>query len=184
MTLQALFDLSVSEFFQFVKTIAYGYRDTRGAVHVLSEVMETVDASAWPYAYSTPQDILETSVGWCWDVCQLIKAYCQANGMPCRTYYLEYFDPAKGQHQTHAQCFAHDGGAWVLCPDNTDPEPFGTRTNASLEALVKELAGDFFDFCTAQFGSLDPACQLVKAFDLQFPAGMGDEALMAAIRAF
>ena len=181
MNLSELFQMSVPDFFAYVQTVAYGYRDTENRLHGVDEAF---DPGTFPYAYSTPEEVVQNGVGWCWDVCQLIKEYFRKNDCPCKTYYFEYYNREKEQHQTHTQCFAHYDGQWTVCPDNSDPEPFGTRKNASLDRLIAEYQHDFFEFCAAVFGPLDPKCQLVKSFDLSFSSGMTDEALMQAIRDF
>lgn len=183
MNLSTVLSLNLEDFFAYVKTIPYGYQDQTGGIHVLVEE-GCFDPEAYPYAYSTPEEVVTNNCGWCWDVCQLTQAYCRANRYPCKTCYMEYYDPEKQQHQTHTQCFAQIDGRWIACPDNSDPEFYDFQPTSSLDELLAEDAQYFFAFCASLFGPLDPAHQLVKAYNLSFPHGMTDDDLMQAIRDF
>jgi len=177
MELRDVLKLDVEEFFRYVRTIDYGYRDRSGGLHRIDDP----DFAVEDYAFSGPADVVKNGVGWCWDVGQLIRLYLRENGYEAQSWYFEYLDEVRDFHQTHVQVFAKIGAEWVLCPENSDPEPFGAH-RGELRELVEELAEQIFSFCRHRFGEVDRKKYLVKAFDAEFDSGISDEEYMQRVR--
>lgn len=178
--LEPIYRLSLQDFFAWIKSIRYGYKDQAGALHFA----EDADFLAEPYAFSAPWEVAENRCGWCWDVCQLIKHYCIHNGYPYKTWYFEYRDPERGIHITHTQCFLSKGGVWYLCPDNADPSDFGAQCSRSFEELIGGIKESYARAAEIYYQGIRPERYLVKEYDLDFPSGLPDEELMERIRAF
>lgn len=177
--LEDILGLSCKDFFLYIKTIPYGYRDTAGGRHVFAAgAPHTVER----YAFSSPGEVVRNNCGRCWDVTNLIKCYCAHNGLEWKCYFLEYRAPAL--HKTHTQVFLRYRGRWYAAPDNTAADGIARRGYAEPEACVDHFADGFTDSLRRMLGpAFDPARLLVKEFGREVPAGISEQEYLALARA-
>lgn len=179
-TLDTIYQLPLQNFFAFLKTIRYGYKDQEGKLHFAGDD----DFRKAPYGFSEPWEVVNNRCGWCWDVCQLIKYYCVHNGYPYKTWYFEYSDPEREIHITHTQCFLKREEEWYVCPDNSDPSEFGVLHNPCFEDMIDGMKASYGKNVEAYYKTFCPECYLVKEYDLDFASNLSDGDLMEQIRTF
>lgn len=71
--LDDILSLPVNEFFDYVRSIKYGYKDQDNDLHFWGDK----DFKMYNYSFSTPEQIIHNNCGWCWDISELIKLYCR-----------------------------------------------------------------------------------------------------------
>lgn len=178
MCMDDVMKLEPAAFFQYVKTIGYGYQDADGRPHFAGDA----DFKDYSYRFSAPEDVVRNNCGWCWDVAELIKQYCQKNAIPCVSYFMEYKTDAF--HQTHTQVFLQYAGKWYAAPDNCLDLNFGENGFLTLAECVKDFVGLFTDYLQSVLRDAYDAGQLLlKPYHCAFQRGITDEAYLAQIRA-
>ena len=163
----------IHSFFADIKTIRYGYMDVRGVLHF----EEDADFKDHSYVFSSPADVIRNRCGWCWDVANLIAAWCCANGMPHVSLFMEYHDAVF--HQTHTQVFLEYEGLWYAAPDNSTPEMFGEHGYWGLEACKDAFVKTFVDYLKyVRREGYDETRLLLNGFQSEVPSGIDDEAYL------
>lgn len=176
-TLDDIMSLDIEPFFQYVKTIRYGYKDQSGKLHFA----EDKDFSLWDYSFSSPEEIVNNNCGWCWDLAELIKEYCLRHGVKCSSYFMEYL--SDDLHQTHTQVFLCYEGKWIAAPDNCLGLEFGSPGFNNLKQCVEWFVCMFTDFLQSVLkGKYDESKLLVKEYTCSFSAGISDENYLIRIR--
>lgn len=171
--------LDPASFFQFVKAIRYGYRDSGGRLHFAGE--EDFSAGVYSYSFSSPEEIVKNNCGLCWDLAEFIRAYCLRQGLPCRSYFMEY--RSEELHQTHTQVFLYWQGQWMAAPDNCLGLAFGEPAFPALEPCVEWFVGMFTEFLQSVLKEkYDESKLLVREYTCTFPAGISDEEYLRRIR--
>ena len=107
--------LSAEEFFGYVRGINYGYMDVEGVVHRISPADNYADQNRASYRFSSPEQVVCNNCGWCWEIAELIRLWCERNGIEYECVFLEY--RSIELHCTHTQVFAKWKGKWCEAPD-------------------------------------------------------------------
>ena len=169
--------LNVADFFRYVETIRYGYQEKSGKLHFADEGNFTVQN----YAFSSPEDVVKNNCGWCWDVAELIKVYCQRHDILCRSFFMEYL--SNDLHQTHTQVFLNYHGKWCPAPDNSIGLKLGEPSFDDLGKCVKWFVDWFTDHLRSVVREkFDDKYLLVKEYACSFMAGISDDDFLLQIR--
>lgn len=167
----------IHSFFADIKTIRYGYTDTKGEQHFEGDA----DFKDYSYVFSAPEDVIRNRCGWCWDVANLISAYCRHHEIPFVNLFMEYRDEVF--HQTHTQVFLTHEGLWYAAPDNSTPEIFGEHGFQSLNACKDAFVKAFVDYLkSVRNEDYDETCLLLNSFRSEVPAAIDDEAYLEFAR--
>lgn len=176
-TIEEVMQLDADAFFRYVETIRYGYQDQSGRLHFT----EDEDFTVRDYAFSSPEDVVQNNCGWCWDVAELIKVYCEKHDLPCRSWFMEYF--SEELHQTHTQVFVYYQGKWCPAPDNSIGLRLGEHGYAELDPCVQWFAGWFTDHLRSVLqDKFDESHLLVKEYTRKFSRGITDDEYLLQIR--
>jgi len=179
MTLNSVSELDIRMFFDYIKTIRYGYQDKNGNLHFANEP----DFYAFEYAFSSPEEVVNNNCGWCWDVANLIGMYCEKNSLEFKTYFLEY--RSDSFHQTHTQVLIRYNGEWYAAPDNSSSESFGKQSFTSAWACICDFKNQFEEYLRHVLkNAFDPSLFLVKEFNCKIPPGISDEEYMNLVRGY
>ena len=103
-TLDSVIAMKIEDFFRYVKSIRYGYKDQSGKLHFASDEGFAVQ----DYSFSSPEDIVKNNCCWCWDLAELIRLYCTKHSIMHKSYFMEYLSDEL--HQTHTQVFLYYQG--------------------------------------------------------------------------
>ena len=176
-TIEEVMQLDIEAFFRYVETIRYGYRDQSGRLHFTQDEDFTVQ----DYAFSSPEDVVQNNCGWCWDVAELTKRYCAEHGIPCRSWFMEYFSDEL--HQTHTQVFLQFNGNWCPAPENSLGLRLGERGFAALEQSVQCFTDWFTEYLRSVLrDKFDAKYLLIKEYTRTFARGITDEEYLSQIR--
>ena len=180
--IQDIFCMTPEDFFRYIKTIRYGYRDTEGKVHVMSvgdNYDDTEDKGV--YVFSSPEEVVKNNCGWCWDVANLIKVYCDGNHIENKCVFLEYRSPEL--HQTHTQVFVSYNGKWCEAPDNSSPLSLGDNAYEEADVCIRSFAEMFTDYLKSVLGDkYDKTCLMIREFDREIPDGISSEEYLGLVR--
>ena len=177
MTMEKVMRLDIEAFFRYVETIRYGYQDQAGRLHFTQDEDFTVQ----DYAFSSPEDVVQNNCGWCWDVAELTRRYCAEHGIPCRSWFMEYFSDEL--HQTHTQVFLRFQGKWCPAPDNCLGLQLGAPGFDELSPCVSWFTGLFTDHLKSVLkDKFDGANLLVKEYTRTFSPGITEEDYLLQIR--
>lgn len=170
-------DLDIKRFFQYVKSIEYGYKDRFGKLHLANDK----DFAVQDYSFSSPEEIVKNNCCWCWDLAELIKLYCTRHDLACKSYFMEYL--SDDLHQTHTQVFLRYQGKWSAAPDNCLGLQFGTPGFDESKSCVKWFVSLFTDYLKSVLkGKYDETNLFVKEYTCTFSAGISDEDYLLQIR--
>ena len=173
--------LPADEFFGYVRGIDYGYMDAEGVVHRISPADNCADQSGAPYRFSSPEQVVRNNCGWCWDIAELIRLWCERNSIEYKCVFLEYRSPEL--HRTHTQVFAKWNGKWCEAPDNTSPVLFGENGYDSAEACISAFTGLFRAYLEHELDEkYDEDRLLVKEFRNTVVSGLTDEEYLSIVR--
>lgn len=137
------------------------------------------------YVFSSPEEVVKNNCGWCWDVANLIKAYCDGNHIENKCVFLEYRSPEL--HQTHTQVFVSYNGKWCEAPDNSSPLSLGDSAYEEAEVCIRNFAEMFTDYLKSVLGDkYDKACLMIREcaflhFQLLSKRGQKSEAINASL---
>lgn len=175
--LNSVMTMEPEDFFSFVKSVRYGYRDVSGRLRFADEE----DFCVQDYSFSSPEDVVNNSCGWCWDVAELIRLYCRKHEIVHRSFFMEYL--SDDLHQTHTQVFLRMQGKWSAAPDNSLPLVFGTPAYDDFQECLDRFTEMFTDYLQAVLKEkYDPAYLLVREYTCSFEAGISDEEYLRRIR--
>lgn len=174
---EEVMQMDVMAFFQYVETIRYGYQDTSGQLHFADET----DFKEYEYAFSSPEDVVKNNCGWCWDVAELIKNYCEKHGLPYRSWFMEY--QSAELHQTHTQVFLYFHGKWCPAPDNSIGLHLGEQEFDELDSCVDWFIDWFTDHIRVVLqDEFDNTHLFVKEYVCKFLPGISDDDFLLQIR--
>ena len=176
-SLDSVLAMNIEEFFRYVKSIQYGYKDRSGNLHISDDE----DFAVQDYSFSSPEEIVKNNCCWCWDLAELIRLYCKEHGVPHRAYFMEYLSGEL--HQTHTQVFLCYQGKWSAAPDNCLGLEFGTPAFGDTEACVAWFASLFTDYLQSVLNEKYDAGKLtVKEYSCTFAPGISDDEYLSRIR--
>ena len=176
-TLDEIMSLDIEAFFEYVKSLQYGYRDKFGGIHIASDK----DFAEKAYSFSSPEEIVKNNCCWCWDLAEFIKLYCTRHGIICRSYFMEYF--SNELHQTHTQVFLYSQGKWSAAPDNCLGLVFGTPSFNELEDCVQWFLSLFTGYLMSILKEkYDMKNLFVKEYTCAFSAGISDDEYLSQVR--
>lgn len=175
--LEDIIALDTESFFNYIKSIPYGYKDHSGKIHLA----EDKDFSVKDYSFSSPEEIVQNNCAWCWELMELIKVYCAWHELPYKSYFLEYI--SDDLHQTHTQVFLQYQGKWCAAPDNCLGLELGTPCFDELQACVDWFVNLFTDYLKHVLKEKYNANKLlVKEYTCTFCSGITDEEYLSLIR--
>lgn len=173
----AILSLEIRSFFDYVQTIRYGYQDRRGTLHLAEEP----DFAIQDYIFSSPEEVIANSCGWCWDVANLISVYCARRGIEHQTVFLEYH--TRQLHQTHTQVLLKWNNMWYPAPDNSAGYTFGAGGCDSLEVCRERFTNTFREYLRQRLKDrYDESKLLVKPVSVPIPAHISDDAYLSLVR--
>lgn len=177
MELNDVLAMEFHSFFDYVKTIRYGYLDSSGRLHFADEP----DFTVADYVFSSPEEVVRNNCGWCWDVANLIAHYCAHHGIDHRTVFMEYHTPEL--HQTHTQVFLKLHNLWYPAPDNSSPDAFGTGSAEDFMECLERFADPFRAYlrCVLQ-DRYDGAQLLLRTAEKPVPPHISDEDYLKLMR--
>ena len=176
-TFEDVMKLNITEFFRYVENIGYGYQDKFGKLHFANDE----DFTVCEYSFSSPADVVKNNCGWCWDLAELIKVYCEKHALPCRSWFMEYL--SEDLHQTHTQVFLCLNGKWCPAPDNSLGLRLGEPSFEELDSCVDWFIGLFTDHLHSVLSDkFDEEYLLVKEYTRTFSPGISDEEYLMQIR--
>ncbi len=88
-TLTRVLKYGTNDFFNFIRNIDYGYMDVKGKIHRISPNDDYSKQGGEPYVFFSPDQVVANNCGWCWDVAELIRLWCQTNNEECKYIYFE-----------------------------------------------------------------------------------------------
>lgn len=180
-TLNEVLRLPADEFFGYIRGIDYGYADATGAVHRISPSDDYAAQGGAPYRFSSPGQVVRNNCGWCREIAELIRLWCERNDTEYKRVFLEYRSP--GLHRTHTQIFAKRNGKWCEAPDNTSPVLFGENGYDSAEACISAFADLFRAYLKHELGEkYDEIRLLVKEYRCEISPGLTDEEYLSLVR--
>lgn len=169
--------MDIESFFQYVKSIQYGYKDHLGKLHLANDQDFTIQ----DYSFSSPEEIVKNNCCWCWDLAELIKSYCARHNLTCKSYFMEYL--SDNLHQTHTQVFLRYQGKWSAAPDNCLGLQFGSPSFDELESCIRWFVRLFTDYLKSVLKEKYEETNLfVKEYTCTFSAGISDEEYLLQIR--
>lgn len=179
-SLLSVLDLEIHDFFAYIKTIRYGYRDTLGRLHVLSPA-DSYNEKDGKYAFSSPEDVVADQCGWCWDVANLIAEYCEFHNIEHKNIFMEY--DSEELHQTHTQVFLHFCEKWYEAPDNSSPCVFGASAYSDADTCIAAFVSTFVTYLKSVLKeNYRDQNLLVKEFRCPISRGISDEQYLELLR--
>lgn len=173
--------LPAEKFFGYVRGIDYGYMDVEGVVHHLSPADNYSDQNGAPYCFSSPEQVVRNNCGWCWEIAELIRFWCEIKGIEYKCVFLEYRSPEL--HRTHTQVFAKWKGKWCEAPDNTSPVLFGEKGYDSAKACISAFTDLFRAYLKHELcEKYDENRLLVKEFRNTVVSGLTSEEYLSIAR--
>ena len=180
-TLNDVLRLPAEEFFEYIHGINYGYVDADGAIHHVSPADNYAYENGAPYRFSSPEQVVYNNCGWCWDIAELIRLWCERSGIEYKYVFLEY--RSSELHRTHTQVFAKWKEKWCEAPDNTSPVLFGENSCDNAEDCISDFADLFRAYLKHELGEkYDENCLLVKEFRNKVAPGLTDEEYLSIAR--
>lgn len=181
-TTEEVFNLAIGDFFSYLKSIDYGYKDTEGRIHRISVEENYSDKEdGGVYSFSSPEEVIKNNCGWCWDVAELIKSYCIHNKIACKTYFAEY--RSAEAHHAHTQVFVYYKNKWFEAPDNSSPVKFGENGCGDLGDCVSVLFSSFIACLRSTLKeNYSEKNLLIKEIDCKIPQGISDEEYLDLVR--
>lgn len=181
-SLDAVLGLEIHAFFRYIKTLRYGYRDTDGRIHVMNVSDDYGgEKERFPYAFSSPEEVVKDNCGWCWDVANLILVYCRFHGLDCKSYFMEY--RTETFHQTHTQIFVRYDHLWYEAPDNSSPATFGSVGFPDLRECVQAFVGPFVSYLKSVLQeNYAEENFLLREFSCEIGRGISDDEYLALVR--
>lgn len=177
MELQTVLSLDLNSFFDFIKTIRYGYQDRRGNLHFECDP----DFAVLDYIFSSATEVVSNACGWCWDVANLIGVYCEHWDIEHLTLFMEYRTPEL--HQTHTQVFLKRNRMWYPAPDNSAGFSFGTGAHEDFEACREQFVNTFRDYLKYVLKDrYDESVLLVKSVTKPIPTHISDDDYLELVR--
>ena len=177
MNLQSILFLDIETFFDYIRTIPYGYQDRRGALHFEGDA----DFRDHEYRFSSPEEVVENCCGWCWDVANLIALYCRHHRIGHTTLFLEYNTPEL--HQTHTQVFLKWNRMWCPAPDNSAVFSLGDGGRSKFEACRDNYTETFRSYLKSILKErYEESRLLVKPVTVPIPGGITDEEYLTLAR--
>ena len=135
--LDRILDLNIFDFFSIVQTIRNGYKDTENQYHY----EEDYDFYDYEYQVSSPNEVIDNNCGWCFDISNLIHAYCDYNDLEHTSLYIEYDEDSN--YISQIKDFIQYKDQWYFAPDNSIKETFGFIAYPTKEACVQSFIDDF-----------------------------------------
>lgn len=167
--LKKILSLNIYDFFGYIKSIRYGYKDKDGYLHFITDH----DFHNYVYAFSSPEEIVENNCGWCWDVAQLIKVYCNENKYEYSMLFSEYL--SDDYHQTHTQVFMKFDTMWYQCPDNSSEYEFGTYKFVTKNECINDFKESYIGYIKYELGTeFDENCIYFMEYNLDFESGISE----------
>lgn len=124
------------ELFEFmVRNIEYGYLGKNGKVYHFDEENFFV---SWEeeYILESASDILETTVGTCWDQVELQRYWFEANGYEVKTIYEMVALDYNNEYPTHSFLIFKDKDNCFCWFETSDSTNCGIHTFSTLEELL------------------------------------------------
>ena len=150
-TLTRVLKYGTNDFFNFIRNIDYGYMDVKGKIHRISPNDDYSKQGGEPYVFSSPDQVVANNCGWCWDVAELIRLWCQTNNVKWKYIFFEYL--SNDFHKTHTQVFAKWNNKWCECPDNTSPIVFGENCYDKFETCINDFVNLFKNYLKNLLGN-------------------------------
>lgn len=173
--------LNIDSFFKFVHKIDYGYMDADGLIHRITPADDYAKLNSSPYRFSSPKQVVENNCGWCWDVAELIRFYCEKNLLEYKCIFLEYL--TNNFHKTHMQVFIKFNGKWCEAPDNTSPITFGENGYDKFGSCINDFANLFRAYLKHELGDkYNEKFLLVKEITKPMISGMTDKECLKIAR--
>ena len=177
--LDSIVALNIEDFFRYVKSIRYGYKDRSGKLHFASDEGFTVQ----DYSFSSPEDIVKNNCCWCWDLTELVRLYCTEHNIIHKSYFMEYLSDEL--HQTHTQVFLYYQGKWSAAPDNCLGLEFGNPLFDDKETCVNWFVSMFTDYLQSVLKEKYDAGKLVvKEYGCTFAPGISEDEYLSQMRQY
>ncbi len=176
-TLDHVLAMNIEDFFCYVKSIRYGYKDQVGNLHFSSDE----DFTIHEYSFSSPEEVVKNNCCWCWDLAELIRLYCAEQGILHKSYFMEYLSDEL--HQTHTQVFLYYQGGWIAAPDNCLELEFGAPAFDDEDTCVNWFVSMFTDYLQSVLKEkYDVGKLVVKEYSCTFPTDISDDEYLSQIR--
>lgn len=170
MEIDKIYSFDIFSFFDYIKTIKYGYKDAHGNLHFIDDE----DWDMHDYVFSSPNEVIQNNCGWCWDVANLIACYCKRHHIEHTTLFMEYL--SNELHQTHTQIFIFYNGKWYAAPDNSSPDQFGANGYISLAECQRNFVSSFVAFLKYTLKEkYDEKHLLLNEIHCEIAAGISDD---------
>ena len=122
--------------------IKAGYLDKKRQIHI-DQNADDVDVEN-NYQLQRPAELLESKVGWCFDLVELYREYAFCHKLSAKSYFMEYYDEKKHLHFVSAFILVQQrDGLWYTCADNLQSEYAGNQTFETPRDAVSKC---FYDF--------------------------------------
>lgn len=136
---------SFKEFFDYVKSIRYGYMDKNKLCHI-NEFTNPID----DYYLQTPDECLQSNIGICFDLVEVYRSYLKSNNIYCESYYLEYSD--KNILESHAFIIEkRNNSYWYECIDNSWMNNVKPIAYKDKDLLIKSIYEWFQEYCLKEY---------------------------------
>ena len=182
-TLTRVLNYNADDFFNYIRNIDYGYMDVKGKIHKISPNDDYSKLGGEPYVFSSPDQVVTNNCGWCWDIAELIRLWCETNKVEYKYIFFEYL--SNDFHKTHTQVFAKWNNKWCECPDNISPVVFGENCYNNFETCINDFVNLFKNYLNDQLGDKYVSSNvLVKEITKPLISGMSDEEYLKTVRKY
>ena len=143
------YEMNFKEFSSYVKNIKFGFIDQNNKVHL--------DTFANPtnfYKLQTPEQLLESNVGLCFDIVELYRKYLTDHSIACESYFIEY----KTDNVLECHAFIIEQGSnklWYECIDNSWVNEINPRGYYDKELLIKNIYEWFQTYIISEYGEVN-----------------------------
>ena len=154
-----VYEMNFKEFSSYVKNINFGFIDKSNNKHF--DIFANPDSS---YKLQTPEQLLESNVGLCFDIVELYRKYLKGKSIPCESYFIAY------KHDGILECHAFiiEQGLnklWYECIDNSWINDINPRGYYDKDLLVKNIYEWFQSYITEQYGQVDKSYFYLNKYD-------------------
>jgi len=135
--------LTIKDFYNYVQeTIHYGWMDQRGTYH-----HDTNSANG--YALQTPDELIRSQIGNCWDLTELYRCwFTNMTNLKIETYYILYDDNAGCPSHAILAYYDQNQVYWFepLFADQ-DCDYSGIHSYTTIQELLTDLQNQFLQIC-------------------------------------
>lgn len=146
------------------KKVQYGFVGRGGKVYLGAE--GSMDEE---YSLQSPEDVLKSGVGVCWDVAELERSWFEKNGYTHKVVFLVFEKITEEGFPTHTFLAYNRDDIWVWFEHSFEMYR-GLHEYKNFQDLVTDVAEKQLEYAKRYCGATDEDKKYLKAFEFQGPA--------------